>query len=221
LAKQLLSHPPSSFIRERLRVACAPCIPEIRLYTAHSASGLRHLLGDGDGPPPYWAYPWAGGIALARYVLDRPETVAGLRVVDLGAGSGLIGIAAAKAGAADVIAAEIDLNGLTAIPLNAAANGVVVRTLGEDLLAGEPPPVDLVLAGDMFYDADLAVRVEAFLDRCLARGTAVLVGDPGRRPLPRARLRLLAEYAVPDFGDGRSSEGGTSAVFTFEPRAEV
>jgi predicted nicotinamide N-methyase len=223
LVDQLLSHhrfsDRASFIRERLRLAWAPCVPEVRLYTAHPASGLRCLLGDGEGSPPYWAYPWAGGIALARYVLDRPETVAGRRVLDVGAGSGLVGIAAARAGAADVIAAETDLNGLAAIALNAAANGVVVRTVGEDVLSSEPPAVDLVLAGDVFYDADLAIRVEAFLDRCVARGVAVLVGDPGRRPLPRARLRLLAEYAVPDFGDGKRDIDGKGTVFAFEPRA--
>jgi predicted nicotinamide N-methyase len=210
---------PSSFIRERLPLTPVPSVPELRLYTAHPASGLRRLLGDTDGPAPYWAYPWAGGIALARFVLDRPEIVAGRRVLDLGAGSGLVGIAAAKAGAADVIAAETDLNGLAAISLNAAANGVVVRALGEDLLSREPPAVDLVLAGDVFYDADLAIRVEAFLDRCLAWGIAVLVGDPGRRRLPRPRLRLLAEYAVPDFGAGKQDTDGRGAVFAFESRA--
>jgi predicted nicotinamide N-methyase len=208
----------TSFIRENLRLAPVPSVPEIRLYTAHPASGLRRLLGDADGPAPYWAYPWAGGIALARFVLDRPEIVAGRRVLDLGAGSGLVGIAAAKSGAGDVAAAETDLNGLAAIPLNAAANGVAVRALGEDVLAGEPPAVDVVLAGDVFYDADLAIRVEAFLDRCTARGLVVLVGDPGRRPLPRARLRLLARYAVADFGAAKSGETGTSAVFAFERR---
>jgi predicted nicotinamide N-methyase len=207
----------ASFIRENLRLAPVPCIPEIRLYTAHPASGLRRLVA--GAPAPYWAYPWAGGIALARYVLERPQIVDGLGVLDLGAGSGLVGIAAAKAGAGEVIAAETDGNGLAAIPLNAAANGVALRVIGEDVLSGEPPQVDLVLAGDVFYDADLAVCVEAFLDRCLDRGIAVLVGDPGRQPLPRARLRLLAEYAVPDFGAGKSGETGRSAVFAFEPHA--
>jgi len=191
------------------------------LYTAHPGSGLRRLVVGYDGQAPYWAYPWAGGIALARFVLDRPAIVTGLRVLDLGAGSGLVAIAAAKADAAEVIAAETDFHGLAAIHLNAAANAVAVRALGEDVISGEPPAVDLVLAGDVFYDADLAIRVEAFLDRCMARGIAVLVGDPGRRPLPRARLRLLAEYAVPDFGASRSGATGTSAVFAFSPRAAV
>ena len=114
---------PRSFIRERLRVTAVPSLPEIRLYSAHPASGLWRLgppPGQGAGSPPYWVYQWAGGIALARYILDRPETVAGRRVLDLGAGSGLVGIAAAISGASEVIAAEIDRNALAALELNAA-----------------------------------------------------------------------------------------------------
>jgi predicted nicotinamide N-methyase len=215
------AHDATAFIAKNLRLAPVPCVPEIRLYTAHPASGLRRLVAGRNAAAPYWAYPWAGGIALARFLLDRPEIVAGLRVLDLGAGSGLVGIAAAKAGAAEVIAVETDRNGLAAIALNAAANSVAVHALGEDVTGGEPPEVQIVLAGDIFYDAALALRVETFLDRCLGRGIAVLVGDPGRAPLPRARLRLLAEFAVPDFGDGRHAATGKSAVFVFEPRPAV
>ncbi|RWF17830.1 MAG: methyltransferase, partial [Mesorhizobium sp.] len=163
---------------------------------------------------PYWAYAWAGGAVLARYILDRPESVAGLRVLDLGAGSGLVGIAAAKAGAREVLASEIDRNGVAALGLNAAANGVAITVVGQDITAGPPPPVDVVAAGDLFYGQDLADRVIPFLDRCLAARINVLIGDPGRAYLPRSRLRLLAEYRVPDVGEAK---GAASGVFSFEP----
>ncbi|TIR64473.1 MAG: methyltransferase, partial [Mesorhizobium sp.] len=146
--------------------------------------------------PPYWAYAWAGGAVLARYVLDRPSTVAGRRVLDLGAGSGLVGIAAARAGAREVTAAEIDRNGIVALRLNAEANGVAIIIIGEDISAGPPPSVDVVLAGDVFYGQAVARRIVPFLDRCLAAGIEVLVGDPGRAWLPRRRIRLLGEYQV-------------------------
>ena len=195
-------------------------VPEIRLYTAHPASGLRRLAGAGedgaDLPPPYWAYQWAGGAVLARHFLDRPETVRGRRVLDLGAGSGIVGIAAAKAGASQVIAAEIDPYGVAALGLNAAINDVAVTVVGHDLTAGLPPPVDLVAVGDLFYEHDLAERVTAFLDRCLAAGIEVLIGDPGREFLPWSRLRVIAEYEVPDFGAGRNGPGEMSKVFSFE-----
>lgn len=203
------------FIRANLTLAPVPALPEISLYAAHRSSGLRRLtMGSADPPPPYWAYPWAGGAALARHVLDRPDTVAGRRVLDLGAGSGIVAIAAAKAGAAEVTAAEIDPHGLAAIRLNAVANGVEIRAIAGDLTAGPPPEADLVLVGDLFYASGLAARVTAFLDRCLASGIEVLVGDPRRADLPRARLRLLVEYVVPDFGAAATA----SAVFAFDGR---
>ncbi len=226
---------PAEFIKANMRIAPVPALPEIRLYAAHPASGLWRLThpegraaepeeegteADEDGPepqPPYWAYAWAGGAVLARYILDRPESVAGLRVLDLGAGSGLVGIAAAKAGASAVIAAEIDRNGIAALGLNAAANRVTIKVVGEDITAGPPPPVDVVVAGDLFYRQDLADRVIPFLDRCLACGINVLIGDPGRAYLPRSRLRLLAEYRVPDVGEARDAAMKPSGAFSFEP----
>ncbi|BCH21935.1 hypothetical protein MesoLjLb_17200 [Mesorhizobium sp. L-8-3] len=144
-----------------------------------------------------------------------PEIVAGLSVLDLGAGCGVVGIAAAKAGARQVTAAEIDRNAVVALGLNAMLNEVDIATLPADVMAGPPPPVDLVAVGDLFYDKALARRVTAFLDRCLAAGIGVLVGDPGRVHLPRSRLRLLADYAVPDVG--QASAGGSGAVFSFIP----
>lgn len=188
---------PTAFIRARLPVKPVATIPEIRLHQATPSSGL-HRLGDA---PPYWAYSWAGGLSLARFVLDRPETVAGRRVLDLGAGSGLVAIAAAKAGAATVAAAEIDRNALAALRLNAELNEVAIATIGHDLTAGDPPEADLMLVGDLFYEKRLARRVARFLGCCLDAGIAVLVGDVGRAHLPKRRLRPLASYAVPDFGE--------------------
>lgn len=213
-------HGAPSFIRTHLHVVAVPFIPEIRLYTAHPGSGLRRLTeteGDADPLPPYWAYPWAGGLVLARYFLDRPEIVTGRRVLDLGAGSGLVGIAAMRAGASEVIAAEIDRNGVAAIGLNAAENDVSITAIGSDVTLGLPPSVDLVAVGDLYYESRLAERVTAFLDRCLDAGIDVLIGDPGRAYLPRSRLRQLAEYRVPDFGVGRDADIRPSAVFALEP----
>jgi predicted nicotinamide N-methyase len=194
-----------------------PLLPEIRLYTAHQATGLWRLAEaneDGSEPPaPYWAFPWAGGMALARHILDHPETVAGRRVLDLGSGSGLVAIAAAKAGAAAITAAEIDAYAIASIGLNAAVNQVDIAIITDDLTAGVPPAVDLVTVGDLFYERALAERVTIFLDRCLAAGIDVLIGDPRRAYLPYARLRLIAEYPVPDVGEVEGSATNVGAVF--------
>jgi predicted nicotinamide N-methyase len=209
-----------TFIPAHMEFIPVPSLPEISLYTAHAASGLRRLTGRGDevlpAAPPYWAYSWAGGIALARYFLDRPETVTGRRVLDLGAGSGIVAIAAAKAGASEVTAAEIDPHGLAAITLNAAANGVAITAIGEDLTGGPAPEVNLVAVGDLFYAPDLAGRVTAFLDRCIVTGIEALIGDPYRAHLPQERLRLVAEYDVPDFGTGKHA-ATRSGVFILQP----
>ncbi|TPN89981.1 methyltransferase [Mesorhizobium sp. CU2] len=204
-----------------MRLMLVPSLPEIQLYLAHPGSGLRRLLEPDDDSkaepqPPYWAYAWAGGAVLARYILDKPSVVAGRRMLDLGAGSGLVGMAAAKAGAREVIAAEIDRNGIAALRLNAAANGVAIDIVDKDITAGLPPAVDLVLAGDVFYAQEVGLRMMPFLDRCLAAGIEVLVGDPGRAWLPRSRLRLLDEYQVPDFGDAKGAVVRPSGVFSLE-----
>ena len=156
-------------------------------------------------------------MALARHILDKPENVAGRRVLDLGAGSGIVAIAAAKAGAREVIAADVDPYAVAALGLNAAANQVTVSTILGDLTDGPPPLVDVIAIGDLFYERDLAERVSGFLDRCLGSGIEVLIGDPGRAFLPRSRLRLIAEYPVPDFGDALHASTNTSAVFALEP----
>lgn len=203
--------PSTAFIQANLDPIPAPGAPEIRLYRAHPRSGLSRLLGD-DGVQPYWAYGWAGGTALARYILDHPETVAGRRVLDLGTGSGIVAIAAAKCGA-DVTAIDIDPHAIAAAELNAAANGVEISLICEDRLDGLPPDVDLILVSDLFYDQATARRLIRFLSTCDAE---VLVGDPGRAYLPHDHLRVLAEYDVPDFGVGHT--GKPSAVYRFQRR---
>lgn len=201
-----------AFIREKMPLVPAPSIPEINLHIARPSSGLWRLLGE-DALSPYWAYPWAGGAALARHVLAHPESVRGRSVLDLGSGSGLVAIAAAKAGAASVIAADIDPLSAVAARLNAGANGVDFLWVQDDLTEGPPPAVNVVAVGDLFYDQELALRVTSFLDRCLASGIDILVGDPGRAFLPRSRLRLVAEYAVADFGDAGVTK--PAGVFSF------
>lgn len=208
----------ADFIVANMHVLAVPSVPEIRLYSAHPASGLWRLAPDDagdDAPPPYWAYQWAGGLVLARHFLNRPETVRGRRVLDLGAGSGLVAIAAGMAGARAVLAAEVDPNGVAAIGLNAALNGIDIVAIGGDVTGGPVPEVDIVAVGDLFYDAELGGRVTAFLDRCVAKGIEVLVGDPGRAHLPHARLRLIAEHAVADVGTGHAATTKPSAVFSF------
>jgi predicted nicotinamide N-methyase len=210
----------AAFVRANLPVIPVPLVPEIALHTAQPDSGLRRMLEADDGggqTPPYWAYPWAGGIALARYLLDTPGLIAGRKVLDLGAGSGLVGIAAAKAGAGSVVAAETDPNAHAAIALNAELNGVSLTILDGDLLSGAPPDVDFVVAGDIYYDGGVATRMSAFFDRCLDAGIGVLIGDPGRAYLPGEGLQLLAEYDVPDFGAGRSAASGHGYVYARNP----
>ncbi|QPC88265.1 methyltransferase [Mesorhizobium sp. NBSH29] len=201
------AHP---FIRANLTLTPIRGVPEVSIYTAHPGSGLARLGGDAA---PYWAYPWAGGAALARHVLDNPKGVERRRVLDLGAGSGMVGIAAMKAGAHSVLAAEIDPLGRAALGLNAAANGVTVSVAEHDVLEGPLPDVHTVLGGDVFYSRAVAGRVSRFLELCVDSGITVLVGDPGRAPLPLKRLVPLAEYAVPDFGDGASAPLRKGTVF--------
>jgi len=201
---------PFTFVRDNTRVAEVRAIPEIRLHLAHAASGLWRL-GESGSAAPYWAYPWAGGAALARHILDHRDIVAGRRVLDLGAGSGLVAIAAALADAESVTAAEIDPYALAALGLNADLNRVAVTICGKDLTAGPAPAADLVLVGDLFYDPDIAARVTAFLERCRTAGAEVLIGDPGRAHLPLTRLIPLAAYPVSDFGELKQ---GT--VFAFD-----
>jgi predicted nicotinamide N-methyase len=192
-----------AFIQANLPVEPVPGVPEVRLHRAGPRSGLMRLAeADPDFGSPYWARCWGGGLALARHVLDRPETVAGKRVLDLGAGSGLVAIAAMKAGAASALAVDVDPYAVAAARLNAEVNAVVVEARLTDLVQGPPPTeVDVMLVGDLFYDAGLARSVLPFLQRCAAAGLTVLIGDPWRTPLPTERLTVVARYPVADFGD--------------------
>jgi predicted nicotinamide N-methyase len=206
---------PAVFIKANLPISHVPSIPEIRLHTAGPASGLWRLAGRREAdPPPYWAYPWAGGAVLARHLLDRPEMVTGRRVLDLGAGSGLVAIAAAKAGAATVTAIDIDANAIAAIGLNAAINGVDIVARAADMIEDQPPATDLLVVGDLFYDPSLALRVMAFLRRCQASGVEVLIGDPERAYLPQDELRRIATHAVADFGGGSGGGAVPAGVFS-------
>jgi predicted nicotinamide N-methyase len=190
----------ADFIRTNTRLLAVPHAPEIRLYLADEATALwektEEELGEIGLPPPFWAFAWAGGQALARYILDHPEIARGERVLDFASGSGLVAIAAARAGAASVDASEIDEFALAAIALNTEANGAAVTPRGGDII-GRDEGWTLVLAGDVSYERDLAERVTEWLATLAARGARVLIGDPGRTYLARDRLEPIAEYRIP------------------------
>ncbi len=191
---------PQAFIRAETRLRPVPHTPEIALHVADEATELwqktEEELGAIGLPPPFWAFAWAGGQALARYILDNPGTVRGRRVLDFASGSGLVAIAAMKAGAAEVTACDIDAFAIAAIGLNAQANGVSITALQEDLV-GQDRGWDTVLAGDICYERDLAERVTEWLFGLSRRGATVLIGDPGRSYLPKDRLERLSLYEVP------------------------
>ncbi|QPC90154.1 methyltransferase [Mesorhizobium sp. INR15] len=187
------------FILDNTALMAPPHVPEILLRLADEAHDLWQRTEDElveiGLPPPFWAFAWAGGQGLARYVIDNPEMVRGKRVLDFASGSGLVAIAAAKAGAAEVIAADIDPFCETAIRLNAEANAVGIAFLGADLI-GTDDGWDVVLAGDVFYDQSFADRLMPWFATLKARGAGIFVGDPGRSYLPRAGLQPLASYEV-------------------------
>ena len=175
-----------------------PLVPEVLLYAAEDAYAVWDLttLGRDEAPVPFWSFPWAGGQALARHLLDHQEIVRGRRVLDLASGSGLVAIAAAKAGAAHVVANDVDPFAAAAQILNARANDVTIEPLMADILDGESDS-DVVLAGDVCYERELTNRILGFLVRAAARGADVLLGDPGRTYLPREHLDEVAAYDVP------------------------
>jgi predicted nicotinamide N-methyase len=191
---------PAAFIRANTAVGTAPLVPEIALHLTSEAVPLWQAteadLARTGLPPPFWAFAWAGGQALARYLLDHPAVVAGRRVLDFAAGSGLAGIVAARAGAEQVEAAEVDRFAAAAIRLNAALNSVTVEVVEDDLVGAANPGWDLVLAGDVCYERPMAEAVETWLKGLAAQGTEVLLGDPGRSFLPRAGLEHVIAYAV-------------------------
>jgi predicted nicotinamide N-methyase len=191
---------PSAFIRAQTAIAAPPLTPEIRLHLATEITPIweatETTLAQMNLPPPYWAFAWAGGQALTRFLLDHPDWVKGKRVLDFASGSGLSAIGAAKAGAASVQAAEIDDYAIAAIALNARINGVAIDLVREDLI-GVEPRWDVVLAGDVCYERPMAERVIAWFRALAARGVAILMGDPGRAYLPQSGLVELARYQVP------------------------
>lgn len=198
------------FITQRMALRALPFRPDISLHMPTPQSGLNAWLAgeDHDQVPPYWAYAWGGGAVLALHLADHPEIVAGRRVLDFGAGSGLVGIAAARAGATTVHALEPDPIARVALALNAEANGVVLSLWDSDGL----PDVDIVLAGDVFYSAEIVARTLPLLQHAADSGIAVLVGDPFRRDLPEEHLDLVAEYAVPDMGGSTPVRAGIFAL---------
>ena len=190
-----------AFIRAHTRLQAPPHTPELRLWLADEITPIWQLTEDELGriglPPPFWAFAWAGGQAVARWVLDHPKEVAGKRVLDFASGSGLVGIAAAKAGAAEVLAADIDRFCGAALALNAQANGVEIAFTDADLLETPPPDVDVICAGDVCYEKPMADRALAWLQAAHDRGARVLIGDPGRSYFPKSgKLVRLAEYQV-------------------------
>ncbi|MCW5747773.1 MAG: methyltransferase [Alphaproteobacteria bacterium] len=201
--------PVERFIVANTALAAPALVPELKLRLANEEQKLliwqqtEVWLGRRDLLPPYWAFCWPGGEAVARYLLDNPATVAGQRVIDLGAGGGVVTVAAARAGAAATVGNDIDRLALVCLRLNAEANGVAVEVSSEDWLAGDAgaPDADVVTAGDIFYGAELTMRALAWLRGHAAKGRLVLLGDPGRRFLATDHLEMRASYAMPATDD--------------------
>jgi predicted nicotinamide N-methyase len=190
---------PAAFIRANTVLVSPPLVPEVKLHLATEVVPLWQLTEDelaANGvPPPFWAFAWAGGQALSRYVLDHSEVVAGRSVLDFGSGSGLVAIAAAKAGADRVLAADIDVFALAAIKLNAIANAAIVGTTTDDLI-GTNSNWRTILVGDMCYERPLAERLLVWLTDRALHGATVLLGDPGRSYFPKGGVEKLATYRV-------------------------
>jgi len=200
-------------VREWTAPGRPPLVPEVTLLLAEDIHRTWSAID--EEAPPFWAFAWVGGQALARHVLDHPELVDGRRVLDLASGSGLVGIAAARAGATAVIASDTDARARSAILLNAEANGVEVEVVGDVLDADSPLDVDLVLAGDVFYEQPMARYVEAFCDEAVAAGVDVVVGDPGREYLPRRRCTELSVHEVVGTADLEGGDTTRTTVWRF------
>ena len=190
-----------ALVRRRTRLQRPPPVPELRLHLADDITtaweDVERELAAGEIPPPFWAFAWAGGQVLARHVLDAPAEVVGRRVLDLATGSGLVALAARRAGAAAVLAVDVDPLAVAATRLNAAANGLALVAQCADLTGGPVPDVDVVLAGDVCYDREMTDRVLPWLRAAAARGVRVLLGDPGRHYLPQQGLVPVSEHEVP------------------------
>ncbi|TAK01461.1 MAG: methyltransferase [Chloroflexota bacterium] len=214
-----------AFVLRHTRLRPVPGLEPIRLHLADDALALWRAVqletGDADAPIPYWAFAWGGGLAIAHYLRDRPQTVAGRRILDLASGSGLCAIAALQAGASAATAVDIDVRAVTAIRLNARANGGRLTVLQRDVLDDEPPDVDVILAGDCWYEAGLAARVLPWLRRAGEAGIDVLVGDPGRAHLPVAELVELAAYDVRTTTELEDLDHRRGRVYSLRPREPV
>ena len=211
-------HDPGRFIRDNTALISPPLVPEVKLHLAHEALELwektEEELQEIGLPPPYWAFAWAGGQALARYVLDNPETVGGKHVLDVASGSGLVAIAALKANATEVEVGEIDAIACAAITANAAANTLALLPTPADPIDVDRG-WDVILVGDAFYEKPLADRLLPWLDTLAARGATILLGDPGRSYFPRNRFTLLASYQVPVTRALEDAEIKTTNVWRF------
>jgi predicted nicotinamide N-methyase len=200
-------------------------LPTIRLRLADDVGPVwratEAALRVVGAPIPFWAFAWAGGLAIARYLGEHPDEVAGRRVIDLATGSGLCAIAAMQAGASEAIGVDVDPFAEAAVALNARANGVSIRFIGRDLLNDGPPPADVILAGDVWYEGVLAERVTPWLARAAAQGTRVLLGDPGRRYLPPSGLAPLGAYEVHTSTELEDRDVVTARVFTMRPSASA
>jgi predicted nicotinamide N-methyase len=212
---------PAFFVRRNTAITSPPLVPEIQLHLATQVTPIwqatEESLARGAVPPPFWAFAWAGGQALARYLLDNPKTVAGREVLDIGSGSGIVAIAAAMAGASRVVAAEIDHFAAAAIALNAPLNGVTLTVETRDLLDRGPAGWGVALAGDICYEEPMSSRAVTVLRRIAARGRLALLGDPGRAYLPRSGLLERARYEVPTSRELEDSEAREGVVWQVEP----
>ncbi len=213
---------PAAFVRRETVIASPPLVPEIRLHLASEVVPLWQAteadLARKGLPPPYWAFAWPGGQDLARHLLDHPELVRGSRVLDFAAGSGIGAIAAVKAGAVSVAAAEIDRFAIAAIRLNGTLNDVEVATIESDIV-GESGPWDVILAGDVCYERPMAERVSCWLADMAGRGVRVLIGDPGRNYLPGSGLSEIARYSVPTSLDLEDRTLRETIIWAWQPKA--
>lgn len=208
---------PRAFVLSHASPTPVPLVPELRLFRTDDFITLWEELGRDGGSrettaPPYWAAPWAGGQALARYLLDRPETVLGRRVLDFGSGSGLVAIAAARAGAAEVVAIEIDPLAGAAIAINAALNDVALSIVVEDWIGRDLVGFDTLLAGDVCYEAPMSQRALPWLRRQAGKGIEVLLADPGRAYRPEGGYDVLAVFDVPTAAEDSIGSGETSVL---------
>jgi predicted nicotinamide N-methyase len=208
---------PADFIKEHTAVTSPPACPEMRLHLASEVTPLweatEAYLERNNIPPPYWAFPWVGGQALARHILDNPELVAGKAVLDFAAGSGLVAIAAKMAGAASVLATDIDAVALAAIELNAEINKVEIEASTRDVLDSDDCPWDLIVAGDVCYEKPMAEKTFAWLRRCSAKGAKALMADPGRAYLPKTGLMRLAQMTIACSLDIEDKESRDVAIY--------